>query len=306
MIDTVVPPSATCLFAAHAPQGNLPPATRFYLENIVRCGFVTHVILSGANNIEEDTVLFLDRNKITAWIRPNGGLDFGAWQFLLHRGVIAHAPYVLLANDSVYGPFHPLDRFMHRAAALRYPAWGMVASRAGGPHLQSWFVGLSRAVMQSAPVQRVFSHPFADMTREEIIRHGELGLSAAIREAGFPLHAAWSDLDTPRPLVPPTNPMHARWRSLMASGQVPFIKRELLNHNPFALPGVRDWAASLPPGAIFDPRWVMAQPRATRPCAMRDNSANRPQPNATARTLYRLVNAADTLAHKLRGAGPAA
>ena len=240
------------------------------------------------------------RSRIHGWLRPNAGLDFGAWQFLLHRGVIEHAPFILLANDSVYGPFSALDRFLHRSAALRHPAWGMVASRAGGAHLQSWFVLLSRAVLHAAPVRRVFSLPFADMTREDIIRHAELGLSAAIQKAGFPLHAAWSDLAPSCPrLFPATNPMHARWRSLLASGRVPFIKRELLRDNPFALPGVQDWAASLPPGAMFDPRWV--REGAGHPYATGDNTtaatpADRPRPNARARMLYRLVNAADTRA----------
>ncbi|MFT9149449.1 MAG: rhamnan synthesis F family protein, partial [Acetobacter sp.] len=293
-----------------APDGNLPPATRFYLKSIVRCEFVTHVILSGSNYIEKETDLFLKRNKITAWIRPNGGLDFGAWQFLLHARVIERADHVLLANDSVYGPFCSLDRFLHRRVGLHYPAWGMVASRVGGGHLQSWFMLLSRAVLETGPVRRVFALPFADMTRDEIIRHGELGLSAAIKKAGFPLHAAWSDLDAPHPrLLPATNPMHARWRSLVTSGQVPFIKRELLRDNPFALPGLRHWARALPPGTLFDPRWVTEQARTAHtaltgashhrvqaPATAPRHQMERPQPNIKARMLYRAVNAADMAA----------
>ena len=206
--DTGLPAGSVCLFAAFAPDGILPIFTRFYLKNILDCGFILHLVLSGETPIDKETIVFCKKNNIHVWQRPNGGMDFGAWRFLFQKNVAAQAPYVLLANDSVFGPFRPLADVVKQAHAYTLPAWGLVASRLITPHLQSWFVGLSRHTLQAAPVQRVFSLPFEQMSRNEIIWHGELGLSVALQEAGVPLQAAWSDLQSPLARFLPTNPMH--------------------------------------------------------------------------------------------------
>lgn len=75
---------------------------------------------------------------------------------LFQKNVASQAPYILLANDSVFGPFRPLADMLKHARAYTLPAWGLVASRLVTPHLQSWFVGLSQQTLQAAPVQRVF------------------------------------------------------------------------------------------------------------------------------------------------------
>lgn len=244
------------MFACHAPDGTLPFHTRFYLKNLLNCGFVLHIILSGANTIDENTQNFCDNLGIHAWKRPNGGLDFGAWQFLLQKGLAEDAPFILFANDSVFGPLAPLPPLLEKLAAQHHPAWGLVASRAVTPHLQSWFIGLSRAAFQSAPVQRVLKLPFTTMSREEIIWHGELGLSVALKTAGFPLHAAWSDLNAPIARFLPANPMHTHWREMVQTGCVPFLKQEVLRDNPFCIPHLSDWRALISPESGFNPDWI--------------------------------------------------
>ncbi|KXV62443.1 glycosyl transferase [Acetobacter orleanensis] len=251
-----LPTGTVCLFACYAPDGNLPPYTCFYLKNLLECGIILHIILSGTEIIHKTTQNFCNNYGIQVWKRPNGGLDFGAWQFLLKKGLAEGAPYVLFANDSVFGPFAPLSPLLEKLGARHRPAWGLVASRAVTPHLQSWFIGLSQAAFQSAPVQRVLKLPFADMNRDEIIWHGELGLSVALNAAGFPLHAAWSDLNTPIARFFPTNPMHTHWRGMVQTGTVPFFKQEILRDNPFRVPHLSDWRALISPESGFNPDWI--------------------------------------------------
>lgn len=291
--DTGLPPGSVCLFAAFAPDGILPIFTRFYLKNILDCGFILHLVLSGETPADEETTVFCKKNNIHVWQRPNGGMDFGAWRFLFQKNVASQAPYILLANDSVFGPFRPLADMLKQARAYTLPAWGLVASRLVTPHLQSWFVGLSQQTLQAAPVQRVFSLPFEQMSRNEIIWHGELGLSVALQEAGIPLQAAWSDLHSPLARILPTNPMHTHWYSLAASGQVPFIKRELLRNNSFAISNLQQWPEVIPPACGFDPQWITDSFCKNEP---------RPAPAATTakgRALYNLISRADSLRWKV-------
>ncbi|KDE21520.1 glycosyl transferase [Acetobacter aceti 1023] len=292
--DTGLPAGSVCFFAAYAPNGILPPFTQFYLKNILNCGFILHLVLSGDTPADKETIFFCKKNNIHFWQRPNGGMDFGAWRFLFQKNVAAHAPYVLLANDSVFGPFRPLATVLAHAHAYTLPAWGLIASRLVTPHLQSWFIGLSHKTLQTAPVQQVFSLPFEHMSRNEIIWHGELGLSVALQEAGIPLQAAWSDLNAPLARFLPTNPMHTHWYSLAASGQVPFIKRELLRNNSFAIPNLHQWPDVIPPTSGFNPQWIADSLTQHDP---------RPAPATTTakgRMLYRLINTADTLLWKTK------
>nr|WP_231621241.1 rhamnan synthesis F family protein [Acetobacter sp. JWB] len=212
---------------------------------------------------------------------------------MFQKNVAAQAPYVLLANDSVFGPFRPLADVVKQAHAYTLPAWGLVASRLITPHLQSWFVGLSRHTLQAAPVQRVFSLPFEQMSRNEIIWHGELGLSVALQEAGVPLQAAWSDLQSPLARFLPTNPMHTHWYSVAASGQVPFIKRELLRNNSFAISNLHRWPEVIPPASDFDRQWIMDS-------FCKNESRSAPAATtAKGRALYNVISTADSLRWKI-------
>lgn len=282
-----LPPGSVCLFAAYTPNGNLPPYTCFYLKNLKRCGLTVHIVLSGCSVITEETRLFCNAQAFTVWHRPNGGLDFGAWRFLLGKNLVQTAPYIVFANDSVFGPLAPLPPLLRLLQADTRPAWGLVASRAVTPHLQSWFIGFSRTTFEQDAVQRVFSLPFEDMTRAEIIWHGELGLSVALRSAGIPLHALWSDESSPFARIFPTNPMHSHWRSLIRSGRVPFLKQELLRDNPFALSEVKNWRSIIPPQCGFDPDWIETYLSQHPPRSFRQKSTWK------GRLLYKAVTISD-------------
>lgn len=284
-----LPTGTICLFASYAPDGDLPVHTRFYLKNLLTCGVILHVILSGADTIHESTQRFCNNLGIHAWKRPNGGLDFGAWQFLLQKGLAEGAPYILFANDSVFGPLAPLPPLLKTLCVNQRSAWGLVASRAVTPHLQSWFVGLSQAAFHSAPVQRVLNSPFEDMSRDEIIWHGELGLSVALKAANIPLHAAWSDLNTPVARFFPANPMHTHWRDIVQTRAVPFLKQELLRDNPFRVPHLKDWRALISAESGFDPDWIETYLRQHPPRPLTCH------PTWKGRALYSIMNRLDRL-----------
>lgn len=255
-MNTPLPPGSICLFAAYTPNGNLPDYTKFYLKNLMLCGLDLHIILSGTTVITQETLNFCKQHGFNISCRPNGGLDFGAWQYLIAQGVTKNAPYILLANDSVFGPFSPLPPLLARLQAAQRPAWGLVASRAITPHIQSWFIGFSQATWQSPALQRVFTLPFENMSRSEIIWHGELGLSIALRETGVPLHALWSDLTSTLSKFVPVNPTHAYWRKGVRSGLVPFLKQELLRDNPCQTLKKAEWRTLIPAQSGFNPQWI--------------------------------------------------
>ncbi|WP_239479328.1 rhamnan synthesis F family protein [Lichenicola cladoniae] len=198
----------------------------------------------------------LDCIGAVAHLRPNRGLDFGAWQDLVATGCTAGATTILLANDSVFGPMQPLEPIFTRMQARDTDVWGMVESREGAWHLQSWFLCFTAAAFEAPAVERVMRLPFHEMSKTEIVLHGELGLGVAITAAGLNWDASWSPSRRRLRRLVPGNPMHLDFLSVMRSGQVPFIKVELLRDNPTAVRWVEQWRNHVGERAIFSADWI--------------------------------------------------
>ncbi|MFT8346845.1 rhamnan synthesis F family protein [Gluconobacter oxydans] len=258
-----------CLFAYYSTEAGLPPHTRHLLSQIATCGFTIHIAASGlseteAQSLHDDLASGAPPVSATVHARPNTGLDFGAWQFLLSRGCDRDADEILFANDSVFGPLLPLNPIVERMRAQNLQIWGMVRSEAVVPHLQSWFLCMTREALDHPAIQRIFNQPFSDMSKDEIVLHGELGLGLAIKAAGLSCGAAWSN---PRGLARllALNPMHTDWRAVLRSGHAPFIKTELLRDNPSGIASTHLWRQEIPDPAFFNPDWIARYLAATPP-----------------------------------------
>ncbi|KXV37660.1 hypothetical protein AD941_09705 [Gluconobacter albidus] len=260
---------SVCLFAYYSPDSRLPPHTRHLLSQIASCGFTIHIAASGlsdanAHLLQKDLADPADPIAATVHPRPNTGLDFGAWQFLLAKGCADNASEILFANDSVFGPLLPLQPIMERMREKDFQIWGMVRSEAVVSHLQSWFLCMTRDALNHPAIQRIFNQPFNDMTKDEIILHGELGLGLAIKASGLSTGASWGSTRGLARLLA-LNPMHADWRTVLRSGNAPFIKTELLRDNPSGIASIHLWRAEIPDPTFFNPDWIAAYLAATPP-----------------------------------------
>ena len=248
-----------CLFAQYNAGARIPAHVLHTWRGLRDAGFAVHAALSGKSSVVDADRDVLDDIGVVAWPRRNSGHDFGAWAELIGRGVADDADEILLANDSVLGPFAPLAPTMRRMAG--YDAWGMVSSREGRRHLQSWFVVMTRDAFGRPAVRRVWAQDFAAMSKDEIVVHGELGLSAAFAAEQLDVGAVWQREFRLRPSrMIATNPMHFGWRQTLDAG-VPFLKRELVERNPARIMGVRGWRDELRSRG-WAPEWLADIPDA--------------------------------------------
>jgi len=257
-----------CLFAHFDPTGRLGTHVRHYLQQIQHCGFDIVMAVSGHETVPEEIAAFCAASGITAVGRPNGGLDFGAWQHLMRAGFAENATTILLANDSVFGPLFPLRPVVDGLRRTGADAWGMVETLEMSWHLQSWFVGMTAAAFRSPGVQRVFAQPFDAMTKGEIILHGEIGLGSAFQAEKLRVVAARAAAQSVLDRLVPGNAMQIDWRSVVESRTVPFIKVEVLRDNPLCLPWVASWPDVVQTSDIFDESWItdwLARLPSTRP-----------------------------------------
>lgn len=230
-----------CFFAHFDADGIVADYVLHYLDALRDAGFV--VAVASTADLDEAWQTRLRRHCDALLMRPNVGLDFGGWQ-QLHRLMPDVDPeWLLLCNDSVYGPIDDLTDFLDRLTTPEADLYGIVGSIQGDRHAQSWFVLLRRSAIRSDPFRALMREPISDaMTKSAIIERFEIGLTADLERAGLVAHFAYDpDRDSAIQRQSPFNTAHVLWRQLIESGMCPFIKIELLRDNPMLIPDAMHW-----------------------------------------------------------------
>ena len=170
--------------------------------------------------------------------KPNIGYDFGSWAVGLHElPSVLHSPYVVLANDSVLGPFQSLKPHLDAFEQSDADVWGLTDTRQYFHHLQTYFLGFRRGVLAEKPLARFWADRRNERTKWEIIRRNELALNLLLHREGYVATAAFRADD----VVPlGENPVIRGWWRLVENG-FPFVKREIVT-NPSVAPR-SDWVA---------------------------------------------------------------
>ncbi|WP_198372532.1 rhamnan synthesis F family protein [Roseomonas rosulenta] len=250
--------TSIALYLHWSPSGRISAMVRRQLAIWRDCGFDV-VFISNADPPPEDWDA-VSEHAVLRVRRRNTGRDFGAW-----RDGAALAlqhwprPYeLLLANDSVLGPFRPLQPIVAALRAGGEGLFGLTESRGGGVHLQS-YVLLARG---ATPVASMLNHLAAlrdSHSKWRTVQQGEIGMTRRmLREGhrcaavfGYDAVCAAADEATRASLGPrfavgkpwryPLNPTHHLWRVLIQEMGFPYLKTELVRRNPGGLPGVADW-----------------------------------------------------------------
>lgn len=160
--------------------------------------------------------------------KPNVGHDFGSWATgLALFPELADGHSVILANDSMLGPFRPLAPLISRFHAADADVWGLTNSRQYTPHIQSYFLGFKDGVLQRPFMTRFWRGVRNEPSKRRIVFRGELGLSRTLRNNGCKLTAAFASSEI---VAPGRNPVIDGWDRLLGEG-FPFVKRALVNPN---------------------------------------------------------------------------
>ena len=163
--------------------------------------------------------------------KPNVGYDFGSWALGLTLGPVSRASRVLIANDSMIGPFTSLHPALEQFESTTADVWGMTDSYQYMHHVQTYMLGFVGGVLAEPPLQQFWRSTRHEPTKWDVIRRGELRLSRVLAVEGYALtvrHRA--DEVVPRG----ENPVIRGWLPLLGQG-FPFVKREIVR-NPEVAP----------------------------------------------------------------------
>jgi lipopolysaccharide biosynthesis protein len=173
--------------------------------------------------------------------RPNLGYDFGSWATALDLfPTIRTTQAVLLVNDSLVGPFAPIDHLLERFHRSRADVWAMTDTSQLGQHLQSYCLGFKEGCLDREPLRSFWTGIRVEATRDDVILRYEVGLSRVLKKARLSSDVAiegWRAVDED------DNPTIMGWRRLLDLG-FPFVKRQVLLE-PGVCPDGREAPAEL-------------------------------------------------------------
>jgi lipopolysaccharide biosynthesis protein len=222
-----------CLFAHFDKDDKVDDYVLRYLASLRQSNF--SIVFISTSNLPAAETARLQGTCCDVILRPNAGLDFASWSAGFAKHTAAIGGRLLLANDSVYGPIGSLQDALDRLTRVPADFYGMVESVEIAPHLQSWFLLLPPHVVRSAAFGAILAQPFANMTRKQIVRNGEVGLSRQLMRAGFRYRALHQNARHGLPTRHDANAMLLHWRELLLEDGIPFLKVELLRDNPLGL-----------------------------------------------------------------------
>lgn len=198
--------------------------------------------------------------------RGNTGGDFGAWRDAAREALrtLPQPRELLLSNDSVLGPFRPMEPIVAAWRDGGEGLFGLTESLAGGAHLQSYAL-LARG---EDAVGTVLTHleGFRDSrSKWRIVQSGEIGLTRRFVASGircaalFGYERVLTQVDAATRLslgdrfaAPdslrrhPLNPCHHLWRVLVERMAFPYIKTDLISRNPWNLADLDGWTDLVP------------------------------------------------------------
>lgn len=259
------------VFVHYDGQGVVHGFVLHYLRQLQKLGFAT-VFTSNGPRLAPEQVEQLQGLCALIIRRDNVGYDFGAYK----EGIaaipdLAALDMLLLANDSVYGPFHHLAAVLDRMPPQEAEVWGASDSWEFSFHLQSYFLLFHRAALATPAFAAFWKKLRYVQSKIWIVHKYEVGLTRSLRRAGLRCRAAFpyrqaatalveavvehnidDDLDSVRKSFirqlfrsinagVPLNGTHFFWDYLIAEMEFPFLKRELLQKNPARIPLLNYW-----------------------------------------------------------------
>lgn len=131
----------------------------------------------------DEPLQFSDRDLvdgIAVYRRPNVGYDFGSWaSFLAQFPATREASRVILANDSLLGPFASIRPVLDAFDACPTDIWGITGTTQDAAHVQSHMVGYKDGVLTEPALRRFWRGIRVESSKRDLILRYEIGLSGS-------------------------------------------------------------------------------------------------------------------------------
>ena len=225
---TLLSASKIAVFAHYSDRVEISASDAFLISQLKVSGFAVVVSSTCTSDPMKHQQLWKQwRHKIDGFItRENIGFDFGSWSAALSSLDLSERDInqIILVNNSVYGPLFPLEP-MISDLSKRGDFFGLTASREFCPHIQSYFLGFNKVVIDHPEFQKYWRGSFSGESKWLTIFRNEIAWERFFTKRGFRSAVL---IEESREF--PRNPLTFLWKDLILQG-FPFMKKSLLTHN---------------------------------------------------------------------------
>lgn len=217
------------IVASWADQAVMSKSLSEYIFELDRQGYVALVVFSGEidtplvwpHHLPEDTVIVRRRNI---------GYDFGSWAAVLNAlPEIRSADRILLTNDSMLGPFAPMDTIFCAAESDSAGLFVLTDTFQMGPAVQSYFLLFKDGILDNRDWRQFFNSVRPESDKMQVVYRYENSVAKICVRGGY----GWIPMFPAQILgYPHANPTLRAWKELLDLGS-PFVKRTLLTHPQF-------------------------------------------------------------------------
>lgn len=224
-------------FAHYSERVEISASDAYLISQLKASGFAVVVSSTCTSDpIEHQQLWEQWRHEIDGLItRENIGFDFGSWAAALSSLDLGKGDInqIILINNSVYGPLFPLEPMIVELC-LRGDFFGLTASQEFCRHIQSYFLGFNKVVIDHPQFREYWHGSFRGKSKWFTIFRRELAWEGFFTKRGFRSAVLVEDSrEFPR------NPLTFLWKDLISQG-FPFIKKSLLTHNYDSI-DMADW-----------------------------------------------------------------
>lgn len=220
--------SKIAIFAHYSDQVEISASDAYLISQLNDAGFSVIVSSTCTSDVLQHEELWkLLQQKIDGLVtRQNIGFDFGSWAAALSSLVLDRRDIdqIILVNNSVYGPLFSLKPIISQLSS-QGDFFGLTASREFCPHLQSYFLGFNKVVINHSDFARYWRGSFSGKSKWSTIFRREIAWETYFSRRGFRSAVLIEESrDFPR------NPLTFQWKELISQG-FPFVKKSLFTHN---------------------------------------------------------------------------
>lgn len=239
------------VFAHYDKQNLIDDYVVYYLKALKE--IASDVIFVSCCDVENPEKLDGIASHIIA--EPHNEYDFGSYKrgflYLLPR--LDEFDELIFANDSCFGPFHPLAEIFDEMDAKDCDFWGITKNHFGyrksvkrfivrRPHVQSYFLVFKKNILQSGILNDFMKTVKHEDDKRQVVSKYEIGLSELLVENGFKydvLVNAYGRIN---------NITILKWRQIILKYRMPFMKcslPRLVNKSSTTVEGYQDIIAQV-------------------------------------------------------------
>lgn len=225
------------LFSFYDPKNEIDKYVIHYLTELRKVSDIIFISDGELNDMELRKLFGLTIYNICV---RHEEYDFGSYKRGLkkakEKGILDNYDFLIIANDSCFGPFCELAPIFDKMESKDIDFWGFTHNTVDRvPHIQSYFVSLNKKVFLSKEFNNLLNNVVKEEIRKNVVYKYEHGLTRDLSEAGFKFSTFFEEKSGVFLHDPAKN-----WEEMILKG-FPFLKRMLFTRNTYQLKNLQTY-----------------------------------------------------------------